>query len=72
MNTATLSSSISSHACVVDLATRVLGSHEAAESWLLQKSVALDGERPLDLLTSPSGTEAIQDLLTRIECGVYA
>lgn len=72
MNTATLSSSISSHACVVDLATRVLGSHEAAERWLLQKSVVLDGERPLDLLTSPSGTEAIQDLLTRIECGVYA
>ena len=72
MNTATLSSSISSHACAVDLATRVLGSHEAAESWLLQKSLALDGERPLDLLTSPSGTEAIQDLLTRIEYGVYA
>jgi putative toxin-antitoxin system antitoxin component (TIGR02293 family) len=72
MNTAALSSSIASHACVVDLATRVFGSHEAAERWLLQKSLALDGERPLDLLTSASGREAIQDLLTRIECGVYA
>lgn len=72
MNTATPSSSISSHACVVDLAARVLGSQEAAERWLLQKSFALDGERPLDLLTSVSGAEAIQDLLSRIECGVYA
>lgn len=72
MNNATLSSSISSHACVMDWATRVLGSHEAAERWSLQKSLALDGERPLDLLTSDSGTEATQDLLTRIEYGVYA
>lgn len=57
---------------VTDLATRVLGSREAAERWIAQKSLALDGEMPLHLLTSAPGIEAVKDLLTRIEYGVYA
>lgn len=57
---------------VTDLATRVFGRSEDAEHWLSQKSLALDGERPLDLLTSAPGIDAVKDLLTRIEYGVYA
>lgn len=57
---------------VTEQAMRVLGSREAAEKWLSQKAMALDHEKPLDLLSSAPGIEAIKELLTRIEYGVYA
>ena len=57
---------------ITDMASRVLGSREDAERWLSQSSLALDGERPLDLLTSAPGIDAVKVLLTRIEYGVYA
>lgn len=53
-------------------ATRTLGSREAAERWLSQKALALEGEKPLDLLGSAPGIEAVKDLLSRMEYGVYA
>jgi putative toxin-antitoxin system antitoxin component (TIGR02293 family) len=57
---------------VTEQATRVLGSREAAEKWLSQKAVALEDEKPMNLLCSAPGIEAIKELLTRIEYGVYA
>ena len=57
---------------VTEVAQRVLGSRELAERWLAQPALALDGQSPLDLLTSAPGIEAVKDLLTRMEYGVYA
>jgi putative toxin-antitoxin system antitoxin component (TIGR02293 family) len=57
---------------VTEQAIRVLGSREAAEKWLSQKAMALDHEKPMNLLSSAPGIEAIKELLTRIEYGVYA
>ncbi len=57
---------------VTSMAEHALGSKEQAEVWLSKPALALEGERPIDLLTSAPGIEAVKDLLTRIEYGVYA
>lgn len=56
---------------VTVIATRVLGTSELAEHWLTHPALALDGRRPLDLLTTAAGIQAVKDLLTRMEFGVY-
>lgn len=56
---------------VTDIATRVLGSRNLAQHWLSQPALALDGQRPRDLLSTASGLEAVKPLLTRQEFGVY-
>jgi putative toxin-antitoxin system antitoxin component (TIGR02293 family) len=52
-------------------AIEVLGSKEAAQEWLLSPAIGLDNRRPIDLLTSVAGAEAVGDYLTRMEYGVY-
>ncbi len=52
-------------------ATDVLGSQTAAENWLQTPAMALDRRRPIDLLSTPVGVVAVEELLTRIEYGVY-
>jgi putative toxin-antitoxin system antitoxin component (TIGR02293 family) len=52
-------------------ATQTLGSQEAAERWLNNPQIGLDRKRPVDLLTTPPGAELVEDLLTRMEYGVY-
>lgn len=52
-------------------ATRVLGAQEAAERWFSQPALALSNRRPIDLLKTLPGTQLVQDLLTRMEYGVY-
>ncbi|MDO8777965.1 MAG: MbcA/ParS/Xre antitoxin family protein [Burkholderiaceae bacterium] len=49
---------------VTDTATRVLGSRDLGQHWLVQPALALDGQRPLDLLGTASGLEAVKTLLT--------
>jgi putative toxin-antitoxin system antitoxin component (TIGR02293 family) len=34
-------------------------------------AIALDRRRPVDLLSSPAGTELVEQLLGRMEYGVY-
>jgi putative toxin-antitoxin system antitoxin component (TIGR02293 family) len=53
-------------------ATAVLGSPEEAEQWLERPAIGLDQQRPIDLLSTPAGVEMIEDLLERLEYGVYA
>ena len=53
-------------------ATSILGSQEEAERWLERPAMALDGRRPIDLLSTPAGLELVGDHLTRLEYGVYA
>ena len=57
---------------VTEIAERVLGSRLAAGQWLTRPAIALDHERPVDLLTSTAGIQAVKDLLTRMEHGVYS
>ena len=52
-------------------ATDVLDSQQAAETWLLDQAIGLDNRRPIDLLATAAGAEAVEDYLTRMEYGVY-
>jgi putative toxin-antitoxin system antitoxin component (TIGR02293 family) len=52
-------------------ATAVLGSQEEAEDWLKRPAMALDQRRPIDLLATPAGVQLVEDLLGRIQYGVY-
>jgi putative toxin-antitoxin system antitoxin component (TIGR02293 family) len=52
-------------------ATAVLGSQEEAEHWLERPAIGLDQRRPIDLLATPAGAKLVEDLLTRVEFGVY-
>lgn len=49
----------------------VMGSKEAAESWLESPAIGLDNRRPIDLLASSAGAEAVETYLTQLEYGVY-
>lgn len=53
-------------------AAEVLGSQAAAERWLERPAIGLDQRRPIDLLSTPVGVKLVEDLLGRIEYGVYA
>lgn len=52
-------------------ATEIFGSKQAAEDWLQRPAIGLDGRRPIELLTTPTGMQLVEDFLTRIEYGVY-
>jgi putative toxin-antitoxin system antitoxin component (TIGR02293 family) len=49
----------------------VLGSSEDAQRFLEEPALALDGNRPIDLLSTPAGAELVQRHLTRLDYGVY-
>jgi putative toxin-antitoxin system antitoxin component (TIGR02293 family) len=52
-------------------ATEVFGTQTEAERWLASPAMALDERRPADLLSSPAGVEMVEQLLGRLEHGVY-
>lgn len=52
-------------------ATAVLGSQEEAEQWLERPATGLDQRRPIDLLATPAGVGIVEQLLERLEHGVY-
>lgn len=53
-------------------AIAVMGSSEAAEDWMQRPAIGLGNRRPLDLLATAAGAEAVSEYLTRLEYGVYA
>ncbi len=57
---------------ILGRATDILGSKEEAEAWMNAPALGLDQRKPIDLLATAVGLEAIEDYLTRIEYGVYA
>lgn len=57
---------------VVAKATLALGSREAAVRWLTLPALGLNQQKPIDLLATPVGTQLVEELLDRIEYGVYA
>lgn len=52
-------------------AIEVFGSQDEAEAWLERPAIALEQRRPIDLLATPPGVKLVEDLLGRIEHGVY-
>ena len=54
------------------LAEDVLGSAEAANEWLNAEAMGLEFRKPIDLLSTSPGAEAVKTLLQRMKCGVYA
>jgi len=56
---------------VLSVATEVFGSQAEAEKWLIAPAMALDRRRPIDLLSSPAVVELVEQLLGRLEHGVY-
>ena len=47
----------------------VFGSENAFKDWLQQPNNALGDERPIDLLTTPYGTELVEDAVGAMEYG---
>jgi putative toxin-antitoxin system antitoxin component (TIGR02293 family) len=56
---------------VLALAEEVLGDRAKATKWLQRRNRALAGDAPIDLMDTDLGTEQVEDVLTRIEYGVY-
>jgi putative toxin-antitoxin system antitoxin component (TIGR02293 family) len=57
---------------VVARAAEVLGNDERAGAWLRGSVRALGGIRPLDLLDTDLGAQQVEQVLGRIEHGVYS
>lgn len=60
---------------LVRIATRaseVLGNREKAARWLHTPNRALGGVKPLELLDTDLGSRQVEDILGRIEHGVYS
>lgn len=53
-------------------AVEVLGSKEKASTWLQRPNRALGGETPLSLLDTDLGTRQVEEVLGRIEQGVFS
>lgn len=52
-------------------ASEVFGSQEEAEKWLDSPAIGLDRRRPIDLLGSSVGARLVEQLLGRLEYGIY-
>lgn len=57
---------------IVDHALRVFGSQPKAIAWLRQSNDTLAGFRPVDLLKTETGAQAVEASLHRIDFGIYA
>ncbi|MCM0020262.1 MAG: DUF2384 domain-containing protein [Tagaea sp.] len=53
-------------------AVAVFGDRRDAERWFVDPAPGLDGERPLDLLETSVGRDAVGKYLRRMETGVYS
>ncbi len=66
------SSSVIEVAKVLAHAYVVFNDKEKVESWLSNPNKALHGNSPLSLFSTPTGIAMVEDVLTRIEEGVYS
>ena len=53
-------------------ATTVFGDVERARAWLKHPQIGLGGEVPLDYATTETGAREVENLLGRIDYGVYS
>jgi putative toxin-antitoxin system antitoxin component (TIGR02293 family) len=59
-------------ASIEALACDVLGGRDKASRWLDTPNKALGGRKPLDLLDTELGVREVEEILGRIDCGVYS
>ena len=57
---------------VLEHAYQVFNEKEKVQKWLSKPNNALHGETPLSLFSTPTGIGMVEDVLTRIEEGVYS
>lgn len=57
---------------VASLAERIFGDAVKAQRWLRKPKRSLSGDAPLDYLASENGARVVEDMLGRIEHGIYA
>ena len=57
---------------IVAFAEQVLGNNKLAYQWLRTPQVGLGNRIPLELLRTESGLREVEDLLGRIEYGVFS
>ncbi len=57
---------------ILALAKETLGDMEKAGRWLQTPNRALDGDRPFDRLDTDMGVRAVEQVLGRIEYGLYS
>ena len=57
---------------VLEHTYRVFSDKDKAQKWLSKPNQALHGESPLSLFSTPTGLGMVDDVLTRIEEGVYS
>jgi putative toxin-antitoxin system antitoxin component (TIGR02293 family) len=60
------------YARIAARAEEVFEDEKTAQNWLKCSNQALGGESPLNLLDTEAGVEQVDDILTRIEYGVYS
>lgn len=54
------------------MAEDVLGSAETANEWLITEAMGLEFRKPIDLVSTSPGAEAVKIHLQRMKYGVYA
>lgn len=52
-------------------ATKVFGSEEDAQAWMERPAIGLNQRRPIDVMETAEGREAVATYLVRIYFGVY-
>jgi len=57
---------------IATLAERVFGDNAKAHRWLRKPKRSLAGETPLAYLASENGARIVEEMLGRIEHGIYA
>jgi Protein of unknown function (DUF2384) len=57
---------------IVELSDRVFGDTEKSSRWLRKPRVKLTGQTPLELLVTDAGAAVVEEMLHRIDHGMYA
>lgn len=57
---------------IIAIAEETIGTKEAAIEWLYAPQSALGGRIPFHLIGNSAGVQAVEDILGRIEYGVYS
>ena len=57
---------------IVALADRVFGNHDKAHRWMRKPKHLLGGKTPVEFLASESGARQVEQMLYRIEHGIFA
>lgn len=57
---------------VASLATRVFGNPDKANRWMRKPKHQLGGETPLAYLSSEAGARVVEEMLDRIDYGIFA